>query len=62
MFLGTEYQVWGRVRHADGQADGCSGAEVASICQDAALAAMNEDLEAPYVSRRLGAMFVGSVE
>ncbi|WRT68478.1 uncharacterized protein IL334_005454 [Kwoniella shivajii] len=29
--------------------EGCSGAEVASICQDAALAAMNEDLNAPYV-------------
>ncbi|WWC90625.1 uncharacterized protein L201_005561 [Kwoniella dendrophila CBS 6074] len=32
-------------------ADGCSGAEVASICQDAALAAMNEDLNAPYVKK-----------
>ncbi|WWC93512.1 hypothetical protein V866_000347 [Kwoniella sp. B9012] len=32
-------------------ADGCSGAEVASICQDAALAAMNEDLDAPYVKK-----------
>ncbi|WVR09537.1 hypothetical protein IAU60_006606 [Kwoniella sp. DSM 27419] len=32
-------------------AEGCSGAEVASICQDAALAAMNEDLNAPYVKR-----------
>ncbi|OCF38540.1 AAA family ATPase [Kwoniella heveanensis CBS 569] len=31
-------------------AEGCSGAEVAFICQDAALAAMNEDLDAPYVS------------
>ncbi|RXK42435.1 AAA family ATPase [Tremella mesenterica] len=30
-------------------AEGCSGAEVASICQDAALTAMNEDLNAPYV-------------
>jgi AAA family ATPase len=33
------------------QTEGCSGAEVASICQDAALAAMNEDLDAPYVKR-----------
>ncbi|KAK8854718.1 hypothetical protein IAR55_003457 [Kwoniella newhampshirensis] len=32
-------------------AEGCSGAEVASICQDAALAAMNEDLNAPFVKR-----------
>ncbi|KAL1412518.1 AAA+-type ATPase [Vanrija albida] len=31
--------------------EGCSGAEVASICQDAALTTMNEDLEAPYVKR-----------
>ena len=30
--------------------EGCSGAEVASICQDAALAAMNGDIDAPYVS------------
>jgi AAA family ATPase len=29
--------------------DGCSGAEVASICQDAALTAMNEDLNAAFV-------------
>ncbi|WVQ95019.1 hypothetical protein IAU59_002111 [Kwoniella sp. CBS 9459] len=32
-------------------AEGCSGAEVAFVCQDAALAAMNEDLDAPYVKR-----------
>ncbi|WVW85544.1 hypothetical protein I302_107582 [Kwoniella bestiolae CBS 10118] len=32
-------------------AEGCSGAEVASICQDAALAAMNEDLDAPFVKK-----------
>jgi AAA family ATPase len=32
------------------QAEGCSGAEVALICQDAALTAMNEDLDAPFVS------------
>jgi AAA family ATPase len=31
--------------------EGCSGAEVASICQDAALAAMNEDLDAPFVKK-----------
>ncbi|KAK4688557.1 AAA family ATPase, partial [Tremellales sp. Uapishka_1] len=31
--------------------EGCSGAEVASICQDAALTAMNEDLDAPYVKK-----------
>ncbi|WVQ80069.1 hypothetical protein IAT38_002170 [Cryptococcus sp. DSM 104549] len=31
--------------------EGCSGAEVVSICQDAALAAMNENLDAPYVKR-----------
>ncbi|WVN86229.1 uncharacterized protein L203_101390 [Cryptococcus depauperatus CBS 7841] len=30
---------------------GCSGAEVVSICQDAALAAMNEDINAPYVKK-----------
>ncbi|WVQ72083.1 hypothetical protein IAR50_001628 [Cryptococcus sp. DSM 104548] len=29
--------------------EGCSGAEVVSICQDAALSAMNEDLNAPFV-------------
>lgn len=32
------------------QTEGCSGAEVASICQDAAFNAMNEDLEAENVS------------
>jgi AAA family ATPase len=31
------------------QTEGCSGAEIISICQDAALEAMNEDLEAPFV-------------
>ncbi|GMK56234.1 hypothetical protein CspeluHIS016_0300740 [Cutaneotrichosporon spelunceum] len=31
--------------------EGCSGAEVASICQDAALATMNEDLDAPFVKK-----------
>nr|ODN94476.1 AAA family ATPase [Cryptococcus depauperatus CBS 7855] len=30
---------------------GCSGAEVVSICQDAALAAMNEDINAPHVKK-----------
>jgi AAA family ATPase len=35
---------------ADHQTEGCSGAEIASICQDAALTAMNEDLKAEYVS------------
>ncbi|WVO21452.1 uncharacterized protein IAS62_002761 [Cryptococcus decagattii] len=29
--------------------EGCSGAEIVSVCQDAALAAMNESLDAPYV-------------
>ncbi|KAK4050922.1 AAA+-type ATPase [Microbotryomycetes sp. JL221] len=29
--------------------EGCSGAEIASICQDAALSAMNEDINAPFV-------------
>lgn len=28
------------------QTDGCSGAEIVSICQDAALNAMNENIEA----------------
>ncbi|KWU41498.1 AAA-domain-containing protein, partial [Rhodotorula sp. JG-1b] len=32
--------------------DGCSGAECASVCQDAALEAMNEDMNAPNVSRK----------
>ncbi|KAJ9128233.1 hypothetical protein QFC24_000525 [Naganishia onofrii] len=31
---------------------GCSGAEIASICQDAALMSMNEDLSAPYVRKQ----------
>ncbi|BGP30639.1 AAA+-type ATPase [Rhodotorula toruloides] len=31
--------------------DGCSGAECASICQDAALSAMNEDMNTPNVRR-----------
>lgn len=31
------------------QTEGCSGAEIASICQDAALTTMNEDLNAPFV-------------
>jgi AAA family ATPase len=38
-------------KHTDDQTDGCSGAEVASICQDAALAAMNDDLDAAYVKK-----------
>jgi len=29
--------------------EGCSGAEVTSVCQDAALAAMSEDLNIPNV-------------
>ncbi|KDE04907.1 hypothetical protein MVLG_04664 [Microbotryum lychnidis-dioicae p1A1 Lamole] len=32
--------------------DGCSGAEIAGICQDAALNAMNEDIEIEAVGRR----------
>ncbi|GAA5976177.1 hypothetical protein JCM10908_005408 [Rhodotorula pacifica] len=32
--------------------DGCSGAECASVCQDAALEAMNEDMNAPNVRRK----------
>ncbi|GAA5879001.1 hypothetical protein JCM1840_007411 [Sporobolomyces johnsonii] len=32
--------------------DGCSGAEIASICQDAALSAMNEDMNTPSVGRK----------
>jgi len=32
--------------------DGCSGAEIASICQEAALLAMNENVEAPFVARQ----------
>lgn len=32
------------------QTEGCSGAEIASICQDAALITMNENLNAPFVS------------
>lgn len=32
------------------QTEGCSGAEVASICQDAAFIAMNENLDAENVS------------
>jgi AAA family ATPase len=35
---------------ADDQTEGCSGAEVVSICQDAALSAMNENVDAPFVS------------
>lgn len=31
------------------QTDGCSGAEIVQICQDAALRAMNADLNAPFV-------------
>ena len=31
--------------------EGCSGAEIVSICQDAAFNAMNENLEAENVSR-----------
>ena len=35
---------------ANGQTDGCSGAEVAFICQDAAISAMNEDVNVQAVS------------
>lgn len=31
------------------QTEGCSGAEIISICQDAALTTMNEDPDAPFV-------------
>ena len=32
------------------QTDGCSGAEVVSICQEAALLTMKDDINAPFVS------------
>lgn len=32
------------------QTDGCSGAEVVSICQEAALLTMKENIDAPFVS------------
>ena len=32
------------------QTEGCSGAEVVSICQEAALLTMKEDISAPFVS------------
>lgn len=32
------------------QTDGCSGAELTSVCQDAALAAMQDNIDAPFVS------------
>ncbi|GHJ85370.1 hypothetical protein NliqN6_1772 [Naganishia liquefaciens] len=32
--------------------EGCSGAEIASICQDAALTTMNENLNAPFVRKQ----------
>ncbi|KAK4053489.1 AAA+-type ATPase [Microbotryomycetes sp. JL201] len=41
------------------QTEGCSGAEIASICQDAALAAMNENINAPFVA---GKHFVESAK
>ena len=31
------------------QTDGCSGAEIAAMCQDAALLTMQRDMDAPYV-------------
>ncbi|KAM0788531.1 hypothetical protein ACM66B_001659 [Microbotryomycetes sp. NB124-2] len=40
------------LRELAGMTDGCSGAEIASICQDAALAAMNENIEAPFVGSK----------
>lgn len=33
------------------QTDHCTGAEIAAVCQDAALHAMNENLDAPDVRR-----------
>ena len=33
------------------QTEECSGAEVVSICQEAALLAMKDDINAPFVSR-----------
>ncbi|GAA5934880.1 AAA family ATPase AFG2 [Sporobolomyces koalae] len=32
--------------------EGCSGAEIASVCQDAALSAMNENMNAPDIQRK----------
>lgn len=34
------------------QTEGCSGAELASLCQDAALLTMQENIDAPFVSYR----------
>jgi len=34
------------------QTEGCSGAEVVSICQEAALLTMKDDIDAPFVSYR----------
>lgn len=32
------------------QTDGCSGAEIAALCQDAALLTMQRDMDAPCVN------------
>ena len=37
------------------QTDGCSGAEITALCQEAALLTMRGDMNAPHVSHYLGA-------
>lgn len=51
--MSTAWRKWSvsRINVANDQTEGCSGAEIASICQDAALSAMNEDLNAAFVGR-----------
>ncbi|KAL7412221.1 P-loop containing nucleoside triphosphate hydrolase protein [Mrakia frigida] len=39
------------VKELAAMTDGCSGAEIVQVCQDAALIAMNFDLKAPFVRR-----------
>lgn len=34
------------------QTDGCSGAEITALCQEAALLTMQKDIHAPYVRPR----------
>lgn len=40
------------------QTDGCSGAELTALCQEAALLTMKQDINAPQVSARTNTVFI----
>lgn len=43
------------------QTEGCSGAEITALCQEAALLTMKEDIDAPFVSTNFRTCVVGVI-